>query len=209
MKTKSLNALKHDKQRDAQKQDLEHTNHTDLKTKQIQKIITTRNNKILELFEGNGKLTKVWSELGEVETNNQMDAYKVFHGLIYDNKKYDIVDLDPYGFPSRFFPDIFLLIDNGYIFITFPHIAVNVLNGITKEHFRNYYDSSKPPMTQIISKIKQYGLCHWRKLDLVDVTAMGRVFRLCFKVEKVKATEYCNVRNQADKRTVQERLIYL
>ena len=205
---KTKNALKHDKQRKAQKEDLENTNHTELKTNQILKLIKNNDNKILELFEGNGKLTSLWNTLGIVETNKGKNAYRLFHGLIFEGKKYDIIDLDPYGFPSRFFPDIFLLMDKGFIFITFPHIAVNVLNGITKEHFRNYYDSTKPSITQIIEKINKYALCHWREIKLVDIIKMYRVFRLCFQVQKVKATEYCNVKNRPDKSTVQTRLFH-
>ena len=193
MKTK--NALKHDRQRKAQREDLEHTNHTDLKTEQIRKYIKTNNNKILELFSGNGKLTKIWQEYGSVQTNEGKDAYRLFHGLIYERKKYDIIDLDPYGFPSRFFPDIFLLIDDGYMFITFPHPAVNVLNGITQQTFENYYGVKKPTMDIIIDKIKQYALCHWRDAQVLDITKMGRVFRICLRVKRVKATEYCGVRN--------------
>lgn len=204
---KTKNALKHDKQRKAQKDDKQNTNHTQIKLNQILKTVKTDNNKILELFEGNGKLTSLWKTLGIVQTNNKQNAYRLFHGLIFEGKKYDIIDLDPYGFPSRFFPDIFLLMDKGLMFITFPHISVNVLNGITKQHFLNYYGYQKPSINQIIEKIKGYALCHWRKCDLIDCVNMGRVFRICFSVEKIKATEYCKVRNRPDKTMIQTRLI--
>ena len=194
MKTK--NALKHDKQRKAQRDDKTHTNHTELKTTQIKKFIPIGEYNILELFAGNGKLSELWKTYGNLQTNEGKDAYRLFHGLIHQGKKYDIIDLDPYGFPSRFFPDIFLLIDDGYMTITFPHPAVNVLNGITKQTFMNYYGEECPKLETVISKIKQYALCHWRDVKILDITNMGRVNRICMRVKRVKATEYCGVRNR-------------
>ena len=45
-------------------------------------------------------------------------------------------------------------------------------------------------------RIVLYGLCHWRQVQLVSKIDLGRLWRLAFGVEKVKATEYCNVRNR-------------
>jgi len=194
--TKTKSANKHDKQRKAQADDLTHTNHTELKITQIEKYVQTFDNNILELFSGNGKLTKIWNDYGIVTTNDNIDAYRLFHKLIWERKKYTIIDLDPYGFPTRFFPDIFLLIENGIIFITIPHPAVNVLNGITQQTFLNYYGVKKPTIEIFIEKIKQYALCHWRELTLLNIMKMGRVYRLCLNVKRVKATEYCGVRNR-------------
>lgn len=210
MKFKSKNALKHDKANEKKRLDLEQTNHFDIKKDQIERFFQEysrevwSHNRILELFPGNGKLTVVWRNWGSVLSNNKQDAYTYFHRLIADGEKFEIIDIDPYGFPSRLFPDIFLLIDHGYLFLTFPIISINVLNGITQEHLRVYYGSPKPSLFAIEHRIKDYGLCHWRHLDKLYMNKIGkRMWRFCFKVTKVKATEYMNVRNQPDRQTSQ------
>ena len=122
---------------------------------------------ILELFAGQGNCTRIYKEFGTVFSYdkkylNTGDSYYVFHQLISEKKKYDVIDLDPYGFPSRFFPDIFLLIDNGIMFITMPKPYVNILNGIIATHLTVYFGEPNPSKETIIQKIMSYGLCHWR-----------------------------------------------
>ncbi len=131
-----------------------------------------------------------------MQSNTDEDSYILFHKLISEKKNYDIIDIDPYGFPSRFMPDIFLLIENGLIFITIPHHAVNVLNRMTQELLNNYFDSKKPSIEMMIEKIKKYAMCHWRELEVLDVQKMNRVYRVCFSVKRVKANIYCNSRNK-------------
>ena len=80
----------------------------------------------------------------------------------------DVIDVDSYGFPSRFFPDIFLLIENGFLFLTIPKPSVNILNGITKTHLMCYFSQGNPSFEKIVEKIAIYGLCHWRKVTLIE-----------------------------------------
>lgn len=210
MRTKTKSALKHDKQRLAQSLDEEKTNHTIQKLEQLKQLshLLGINNKILELFPGNGKLTDSWNDFGAVTGTDGEDAFSLVHKLIYQKKKFNIIDIDAYGYPSRFFPDIFKIIDQGYIFITFPSLGINVLNGITKEHLRVYWGSPKPSISQIRKKIEDYGICHWRSLVCVDLKKLGkRMFRFCFLVEKVNAAAYCGVRNQRDRISSQTLLV--
>ena len=125
------------------------------------------------------------------------DSFLEYHRLISDRKKFNVIDLDPYGFPNRFFPDIFLLIDKGILFVTMPKPYVNILNGITQTHLICYYGTHNPTKEQIIEKIGFFGLCHWRKIELIDEIDCKSVWRFAFLVEKVKATEYTGVRNNA------------
>ncbi|MBK9723418.1 MAG: hypothetical protein IPO78_17780, partial [Saprospiraceae bacterium] len=110
--------------------------------------------------------------------------------------KFDVVDLDPYGFPNRFFPDIFLLIDKGILFVTMPKPYVNILNGITAAHLISYYGGQNPNEQTIIERIALWGLCHWRKVELIDSIDCKSVWRFAFAVEKVNATDYTGVRNR-------------
>lgn len=116
--------------------------------------------------------------------------------MIADKQKFDVVDIDPYGFPNRLFPDIFLLIDNGILFVTMPKPYVNILNGITATHLIAYYGEQNPSEEKIINRIVLWGLCHWRKVELISGLNLQSVWRFAFKIEKVKATEYTGVRNR-------------
>lgn len=215
---KTYRALRHDIIRAQQKNNESKVHHPDEKTKQIKKFLKIgKNLKILELFSGVGNLTQIYEQYGVVFCNelnrnkygilcekfandciklNRGDAYKFYHKLIADGQIFDVVDVDSYGFPSRFFPDIFKLITDGYMFLTFPKPYVNILNGITQQHLTCYYGSKNPNLEQIKQSIKNYALCHWRNIEFLDVIDCKSVWRLALKVTKVKATEFTGVRNR-------------
>lgn len=124
------------------------------------------------------------------------DSFIEYHRLISEKKKFEVVDLDPYGFPTRFFPDVFLLIDRGALFVTMPKPYVNILNGITRTHLISYFGEHNPEEETVVNKIALFGLCHWRKVELIDSIDLRRVWRFAFWVERVKATEYTGVKNR-------------
>ncbi len=198
---KSYRAIRHKIVRERQKNNDDSCHHPDEKKQQIKKYLKNKKDlKILELFCGQGNLSPLYEECGSLEKYDKKmktgDSFKVFHRLISENKKYDVIDLDPYGFPSRFFPDIYLLIDDGFLFITFPKPWVNILNGITQTHLYSYYGSNKPTLEQIQEKIVLFGLCHWRKVEFLDIIDMGRLWRFCLSVKRVKSTEYTGTKNR-------------
>lgn len=200
-KIKTYRAIRHDVTRTKQKDNCPTVHHPFEKENQIRKFLNAFVDlEILELFAGQGNLTKVYNELGRVDAYDKKyldtgDSYLIFHKLVAEKKKYDVIDLDPYGFPNRFFPDIFLLIDRGFLFITMPKPYVNILNGITATHLTCYYGESNPSEETIIKQIALWGLCHWRKVTLLDSLDCKSVWRFVFEVEKVKATDYTGVRN--------------
>lgn len=207
MEDKTYRAIRHDIVRAKQKMNDNEVHHPDEKINQIEKVfksISKENGKpikILELFAGQGNCTKVYEKYGVVTAYDKKylktgDSFIEYHKLIYDKKKFDVIDLDPYGFPNRFFPDIFLLIDNGILFVTMPKPYVNILNGITQTHLISYYDEHNPSEMQIVERIVLNGLCHWRKVQLIDSVDCKSVWRFAFSVERVKATEYTGVKNR-------------
>jgi len=203
MADKTYRAIRHDVVRAKQKSNSEEVHHPVEKLEQIDKVLKGSSKlKILELFCGCKNLTPTYEKYGRVECYDKKlktgDSYTIFHKLIGEKKKYNVIDLDPYGFPNRFFPDIFLLIEHGYLFLTMPKPYVNILNGITKRHLTCYYGEYNPPIDVILSKIKDYGLCHWRNTEVVDLIDLGRLWRIALRVDRVKATEYCGVRNRRD-----------
>jgi hypothetical protein len=209
---KTYRAIRHDVVREKQKNNSNEVHHPDEKINQIKKVFSEWNfdeNKIpniLELFAGQGNCTRVYESYGKVTAYDKKhlktgDSYIEYHRLIADKNKFDVIDLDPYGFPNRFFPDIFLLIENGILFVTMPKPYVNILNGITQTHLISYYDEHNPNEQTIIERIALMGLCHWRKVELIDSLDCKSVWRFAFYVEKVKATEYTGVRNRAENKS--------
>lgn len=222
LQSKTYRAIRHDIVRDKQNNNSESVHHPDEKINQIKNVLADfigwSDKSTLELFSGHGNLTKIYSEYGEVLANefkssvfeklqenvkdcmlvhcNKIDSFLYFHELIALKQKFDVIDLDPYGFPNRFFPDIFLLIEDGYLFVTMPKPYVNILNGITATHLISYYGEHNPSLETIVKRICLWGLCHWRQVELVNSIDCKSIWRLAFKVKKVKSTDYTGVKNR-------------
>lgn len=216
---KTYRALRHDVVRKRQREDSDDTRHPDEKIRQIRLALQGLEDlTTLELFAGTGNCTQEYAQYGSVVavdkvgkvydqlvenmkelenvTCKRKDSYLYFHELISQKKKFNVVDLDPYGFPNRMFPDIFLLIEDGYLFVTVPKPYVNILNGITQAHLISYYGNHNPSEQEVIERIALWGICHWREVTLIDSQDLKSVWRFCFRVKKVKATEYTGVRNR-------------
>lgn len=198
---KTYRAIRHDVVRNRQNKNDNLVHHPSHKEKQIRSVLSGSELRILELFSGRGNLTKIYKEFGSVEEYDMKhlktgDSYLVFHKLIFEKKLYDVIDLDPYGFPVRFFPDIFLLIESGTMFITMPKPSVNILNGVTKTLLISYFGTQNPTISEIVTQIAVWGLCHWRKVELENIVTLKSVWRIAISVEKIKATEYTGVRNR-------------
>lgn len=219
---KSYRAIRHDIVRSKQNSNNNLVHHPDEKINQIKIVLSDFvgwcDKSVLELFAGHGNCTKIYAEYGEVIANeykksvfhklqentkecmlvhcNNVDSFLYYHELIALKQKFDIIDIDPYGFPNRFFPDIFLLIDDGIMFITMPKPYVNILNGITETHLISYYGEKNPSFNKIIERIALWGLCHWRKVELINCVDCKSIWRIAFKITKVKATDYTGVKNR-------------
>jgi hypothetical protein len=218
VQSKTYRAIRHDIIRQKQKENNANVHHPNQKANQIKRVLSGIDLSILELFAGHGNCTKVYSDYGEVtafeknakvfkslleNTNDcqmvdchKADSYLEYHRLVFLGLKFDVVDIDPYGFPNRFFPDVFLLIDDGILFVTMPKPYVNILNGITATHLISYYGEQNPSEKTIIERICLWGLCHWRKVELIDSMDCKSIWRFAFKVNRIKATEYTGVKNR-------------
>jgi hypothetical protein len=181
------------------------TSHGSQKRKQIRLALDKekRRLKILELFSGkDGELTQVYQEYGKVDCYDKAidgrDSFQVCYELVAAKKKYHVVDIDPYGYPTRMLPHVFLLIDEGYMFFTMPKLGCNMANQITAQMVEAYFGDPKPTIEQVLNRLWWYGICHWREISLIDVIEFSRMWRLALRVNRVKATEYCQVRNRPD-----------
>tara|TARA_B100000029_G_C17489179_1_gene928456 strand:+ start:63 stop:719 length:657 start_codon:yes stop_codon:yes gene_type:complete len=198
---KTYRAIRHDIVRNKQALNSPEVHHPEDKVKQIIKVLPKEELNTLELFAGQQNLTPTYKLYGDVECFDKKymktgDSFREFHRLIADRKTYDIIDIDPYGFPCRMFPDLFLLIDSGYLFVTMPKPYINILNGITQTFLFSYFKDTNPSLETIIEQFATWGLCHWRKVELLDVINLDSIWRLAFKVDKVLATEYTGVINR-------------
>ena len=156
---KTESSVKHKIRRISQSNNDDRHHHPEEKIRQILNYITGNNLKILETNCGWGNLTKVYQKFGEVLSfdidkekikkinNEQMedvyaekcDSIVEIHRLVYSKCLFDVVDIDPYGMPSRYFPHIFLLIKKGILFVTLPKLGVQKLNKIMAEHLNCFY----------------------------------------------------------------------
>jgi hypothetical protein len=202
---KTYRAIRHDVVRNKQSLNSPEVHHPKDKISQIMKVLPLRDAqypyRILELFSGRQNLTPTYLKYGKVDCFDKKymktgDSFREFHRLIADKKTYNVIDIDPYGFPCRLFPDLFLLLDDGYLFVTMPKPYVNILNGITQTFLLSYFGDTNPDLKKIVDQFATWGLCHWRKVELLNDINLGSAWRLAFKVHKVLATEYTGVRNR-------------
>ena len=102
---KTYRAIRHDVVREKQAANSLEVHHPNEKTKQIEFVMNNlnvqRGHDILELFAGRGNLTKVYDRYGTVVACDRKylqtgDSFLLFHKLIYEKKKYTVVEVDPY-----------------------------------------------------------------------------------------------------------------
>lgn len=164
---------------------------------------------ILETHCGYGGLTKFYSEFGRVmafdieqekldSINSQNlpnvitqrgDIEKEIYSLVAQNLIFKIVDVDPYGFPSKLFPHVFNLIDDGLLFLTFPALGVAQLNKITIRHYEAFWGISvgkdnEKYLEKIVSRLRDYAFMSKRGIEILSIDRIGSVYRLSIKVDR-------------------------
>lgn len=203
----TISSVKHKYQRLQQKANSNKHHHPIEKTEQIKKFLWDSDLKILELYAGWGNLTKTYHLFGEVLAH-EIDKEKVEHlkafgfedfdvvkcdsekeifNYIYHGFWFDVVDADPYGFPSRLFPHIFKLFKNdGVLFLTFPKMGVAQINKIMVKHYEVFWGISLQDKENYIDKIKDklkdYAFMEKKSLEFLDVLDLGKVYRFAIKV---------------------------
>lgn len=160
-----------------------------------------RNKSILEVFGGSGNLTKFYTGLSpfvdSMTKETHGDSFRVIYEKRFSKRKYDVIDIDSYGYPDKFFPIVFELMEDTCLLIfTFPIVGVNPLNGIMEQHFMTYWRSSRPTIGDVVGVLTDMALREWFMLSLMDVRKIERIYRFIFRCRKQKATEFCGVRNR-------------
>lgn len=204
-------SVKHKYIRIKQRENDDKYHHPKEKTEQVLRVmreIGKNHVAVLETHCGNGNLTSVYNLYGEVlahdidpqkvefvksKAHEGVDVYKCdsekeIHRHVWHNLFFDIVDVDPYGFPSRFFPHILHLLKDGFLILTFPKIGVQQINKIMIEHYRVFWDvdikdSEQEYRKKIIEKVKDYGFMLKKEVALFEYIDLGRTYRFVFKVK--------------------------
>lgn len=133
-----------------------------------------------EYFEGHKYMTKIYEEAGLNVSGNdikdqKVDSYLLFHKHIWEKKKFDLIDLDPYGLPFRFFPDIYLLMNNNcYLYVTAVKYHVPILSWRRKMKFRGYFQKEKPTYDDYIEFIKLMGECHGFEVEYLGGVSLNK-----------------------------------
>lgn len=194
--------------------------HPTEKVEQIKRVLSGSDLFILETNAGWGNLTKEYHYYGEVLSHDidskkveylkslgydefdavKCDSFNEIHRYIYLGFKFDVIDLDPYGFPSRYFPHVFNLIDDGILFVTFPKMGVQQINKIMKEHYRVFWGitlEDKANQEQLIhARMKDYAFQSLRGLELIDSVDLGRMFRFAYRVKRESALDLVGLKVQ-------------
>lgn len=197
-------SVKHKIRRLRQSQNIDKYKHTHTKINfaenHIPKSISL---KVLETHAGFGNMTQYWLSIGDVtsiEINQDRcneidkranvikgDCHDIVFDLISRKEKYDVIDIDPYGLPSRLFPHIFRLIDNGVVFLTFPKYGSSQLNKISVAHYKILWgiENNDHLIEKVQNKLNEYGFHQKKELFVLDYIDLGKVIRFAISVKKV------------------------
>jgi hypothetical protein len=193
-------AASHKRTRLLQKQNDDKYHHPNEKIDQINSLSKYVTGEILEVFAGQGNLTGHYSQFGNVTAMTKKEfgsSFDALYRMRADRKTYNVIDIDSYGYPDKFFPVVFEMMEAECLLIfTFPIVGVNCLNGITEQHFINFWRSSRPTIGDVVGALTDMALREWYLLQLVDVKKIKRIWRIACICSRQKATEFCGVRNR-------------
>lgn len=201
-------SVKHKVRRISQSNNEDKYKHTKEKVEILDRFLIGSNLKVLETNSGFGGLSEFYSGFGHVECydidekrvrhvnsigSENIDAFKgdsekEVIRLLHQKRKYDIVDIDPYGMPSRYFPYVFGLIDKGILSVTLPMIGVAQMNKITIEHLMVFwgvdYKDKESYVDKVIERMSDYAFMQKRSISVLDVSRIDRIYRITLSVEK-------------------------
>lgn len=212
-------SVKHKYQRIRKKRNEKRYHHPVKKIKQVHSILKDQPiDRILETNAGYGNLTKIYAGYGgvislEIKQDKvtaiqnlglpgveveKADSFIRAHDFIAKKKYFDVIDLDPYGFPSRFLPTVLRLLKRGFLFMTFPKMGASQINKITQEHYRVFWDIQLEDKDnyekKIHKKMKDYGLQWRRRVEYIDTLELSSVYRFCYSVEKESMLKLVNLK---------------
>ena len=219
-------SVKHKYTRLKQKGNADTHHHPQEKTEQIKDVLINIDGRIfvLETHAGYGNLTGTYSlyaekvlsfdinkekcdYINELGRDNvvcrKSDSLKEIYLAAYNGLKFNVIDIDPYGFPSKYFPVVFELIDNGYMFITMPKYGCAQINNITKHHVKNYYGfnggSNDEFLKCCIETLRTQLLAQYKEMEILNILDLQKVYRIAIRITKQNALVMCGYEHLAKK----------
>lgn len=202
-------SVKHKIRRIQQNDNQNRYRHTEEKSEMFHRhIVRADGIKVLEMHCGFGGMTEVYSQHGSVEcydidrkrvdfvnekkldgvTAARGDSEKELYRLVAEGRTYDVVDIDPYGLPSRYFPHAFALINDGLMFLTFPMMGVAQINKITIRHYQAFWGIELSDNAVYVEKIKaklvDFAFQHKREVEFLEIAKVERIYRFAMRVRK-------------------------
>jgi len=194
-------AQTHRKIRKNQNENQDAYHHPEEKIEHLNLLADFIHGEILEVFAGQGNLTRFYLRSGNVEAMTKEthgDSFDAIYKLRAKKKKYDVIDVDSYGYPDKFFPIVFEMMKPVCLLIfTFPIVGVNCLNGIMEQHYINFWRSDRPTIGDVTGVITDQALREWYLASLLEVKKIKRIWRFAFICKRKKATELCTTKNRA------------
>ena len=209
----SLSSVKHKLRRLAQARNEDKYKHTDEKHAQAKPLLSRLlkdSGRVglftLETHAGFGGMTELYGQFGEVtamevkperveaiEMKGLQDVDAIcadseieIHRLVASRCVFDVVDIDPYGMPSRYFPHAFSLIKNGIMFVTLPMYGVAQMNKLTTKHHEVFWGGTGADgyLERVASKLQDFGYMAGRRVSVESCEKLDRIYRIALRVDK-------------------------
>lgn len=138
--------------------------------------------------------TNDWSD--DFDTDHHEDALKLLARLYLESRKFDLIDLDPYGSAYECFDLAIRLAQKAIIisFGEFGHARWKRLDYVRDRYGISDLDSFQPPA--FIAEAQRIGRLHKKELVMIDSLQYGNFLRVYFSINRYKVTEQWDKHDQ-------------
>lgn len=125
-----------------------------------------------------------------------IDAGRLLGKFIYEDRKFDIVDVDPFNSPMQYIENAIKIAKKGLV-VTFGDFAILKMPGIDcikkKAYFYRTYgfkSISKVTIEHAISCVQKIASKNNIELNIIKISKNSNHYRVYFKISKMKAIHY-------------------
>jgi hypothetical protein len=166
------------------------------KIAQLERFKNMIHGNVLELFAGQGNLTRYYQQYADVTALDKRttgDSFKNIHALLYHEQRYNVVDIDGYGYPAKLLSLAFeLMEDTCLLMVTIPvPTEAHIINSWTEQFLLTWYGSTRPTLGNIVGHIVDEGTKKKKMPMLIDWKKLGKVWRIAFKVVDISPMTIC------------------
>lgn len=173
--------------------------HTKEKKEQLDRFNIPSGTPVIELFAGkanDGRLTEVYKHMGCVVTSitSDMDASIDAHAEIGKGNKFGVVDMDPYGVPTKWLDASMKLLDDGNTWLAVTIGALNSPCGINRAKellYLDYFGCTRPEMTDFMTKAIIVGLTNNKYIKFSEYFRISKIYRMVMEAQSFKVSEIC------------------